>query len=141
MECYKNDKARQRKLVKVILFYLLTFFNKKQWIDNNQTPKEFAVTDLTPEFIYCVNVAIKRGCFISQWLPGRRDLPVSMQYRRRDLLVSMLPDLQALANYTVDLSEGAGVLALDLFGCRRTRTTGTRCAPPVGQEYRHLNCL
>ena len=63
--CYENDKARQRKLVKVILFYLLTFFNKKQWIDNNQTPKGFAVTDLTPEFIYCVNVAIKRGGFIS----------------------------------------------------------------------------
>lgn len=47
MGCYENDKARQRKLVKVILFYLLTFFNKKQWIDNNQTLKGFAVTELS----------------------------------------------------------------------------------------------
>ena len=53
MGCSENEKARQTKLVKVILFYLLTFFNKKQWIDNNQTPNGFAVTDLTPEFIYC----------------------------------------------------------------------------------------
>ena len=37
----------------------------------------------------------------------------------------MLSDLQALVNYTVGLSERAGVPALDPFGCRRTRTTDT----------------
>ena len=29
------------------------------------------------------------GCFISRWLPGRRDLPVSIVSGRRDLLVSI----------------------------------------------------
>ena len=56
-----------------------------------------------------------------------------MAPRRRDLLVSMLPALQARANYTVALSERAGVPELDPFGIRRARTTGLERAPPVGQ--------
>ena len=107
MGCYENDKARQRKLVKVILFYLLTFFNKKQWIDNNQTLKGFAVTDLTPEFIYCLNFAIKRGCFTSQWLPGRRALLVSMHSRSAGACPPRPP------------SSGGGVLGP--LGSKRTR--------------------
>ena len=46
-------------LVKVILLNLLTFFNKNQWVCNNQTPNGFAVTELNPEFIYCVNAALR----------------------------------------------------------------------------------
>ena len=76
-----------------------------------------------------MKIKLLRG-FISRWLPGRRDL-----------LVSMLPGLQALANYTVGISERTGVPELDPFGCRRTRTTRLACAPPVGQEDRHLPYL
>ena len=62
------------------------------------------------------------GRLWSRCLPCRRDLLVSIIPGRRDLLVSMLP-------------------YLDPFGCRRTRTIGLGCAPPVVQARLRLNCL
>ena len=41
----------------------------------------------------------------------------------------------------VDLGSRTGVPYLNPFRCRRTRTTGRECAPPVGKAHLLLNCL
>ena len=57
----------------------------------------------------------------------------------------MLLDMQAFTNYTVSLFSRAGVPELDLFGCRRTRTTRRECAAcragaPAPERF-GLRCL